>query len=45
LVDSCWREITAVAERLLEVGYLSGEEVLEIVVGSDPSEDVSHREV
>jgi hypothetical protein len=45
LVDSCWRAITAVAERLMEVGYLAGEEVLEIVVGSDPSEDVPHREV
>jgi hypothetical protein len=45
LVDSCWWAITAVAERLIEVGYLSGEEVLEIVVGSDPSEDVPHREV
>ncbi len=38
LVDSCWWAITAVAERLIEVGYLSGEEVLEIVFGSDPSE-------
>jgi hypothetical protein len=46
LVDSCWRAITAVAERLMEeVGSLSGEEVLEIVVGSDPSHDVPHREV
>jgi hypothetical protein len=45
LVDSCWRAITAVAERLMEVGCLSGEEVLEIVVGSDPSEDGPHREV
>jgi hypothetical protein len=39
LVDSYWWAITAVAERLMEVGYLSGEEVLEIVVGSDPSEE------
>jgi hypothetical protein len=39
LVDSFWWEITAVAERLIEVGYLSGEEVQEIVFGSDPSEE------
>ena len=39
LVDSCWWAITAVAERLIEVGYLSGEEVQEIVFGSDPSEE------
>ena len=43
LVDSCWWAITAVAERLIEVGYLSGEEVQEIVFGSDPSEDGSPR--
>ena len=45
LVDTCWRAITAVAERLMEVGCLSGEEVLEIVFGSDPSEDGPHRAV
>jgi hypothetical protein len=43
LVDSYWWAITAVAERLIEVGYLSGEEVQEIVFGSDPSEDGSPR--
>jgi transcriptional regulator with XRE-family HTH domain len=43
LVDSYWWAITAVAERLTEVGYLSGEEVQEIVFGSDPSEDGSPR--
>jgi hypothetical protein len=36
-VDSHWWEITAVAEKLMEVGYLSGEEVQEIVFGFDPS--------
>lgn len=45
LVDSYWWAITAVAERLIEVGYLSGEEVQEIVFGSDPSEDGPHRAV
>ena len=39
LVDSYWWAITAVAEMLIEVGYLSGEEVQEIVFGSDPSEE------
>jgi hypothetical protein len=39
LVASCWWAITAVAERLIEVGYLSGEEVQEIVFGSEPSEE------
>jgi hypothetical protein len=39
LVDSYWWEITAVAARLIEVGYVSGEEVQEIVFGSDPSEE------
>jgi hypothetical protein len=41
LVDSFWWAITAVAEKLIEVGYLSGEEVLEIMLGSDPSEEDS----
>jgi hypothetical protein len=39
LVGSYWWAITAVAERLTEVGYVSGEEVQEIVFGSDPSEE------
>src|SRR5215216_3671322 len=40
LVDSYWRAITAVAERLMEVGYLSGEGVQEIVFGFDqPGEE------
>jgi hypothetical protein len=37
LVDAYWGEITAVAEKLMEVGYLSGEEVEEIVFGFDAS--------
>jgi hypothetical protein len=45
LVGSYWRTITAVAESLMEVGFLSGEEVREIVFGSDPSEDGPHRAV
>jgi hypothetical protein len=39
LVDSYWWAITAVAESLIEVGYVSGEEVQEIVFGSEPSEE------
>jgi hypothetical protein len=39
LVDSYWWEITVVAARLIEVGHVSGEEVQEIVFGSDPSEE------
>jgi hypothetical protein len=39
LVDQYWWAITAVAKRLMEVGYLTGEEVEEIVFGSDPSEE------
>jgi hypothetical protein len=38
LVDSYWWAITAVAEKLIEEGYLSGEEVEEIVFGSDSSD-------
>jgi hypothetical protein len=37
-VDEYWSKITAVAEKLMEVGYLTGEQVEEIVFGSDPSE-------
>jgi hypothetical protein len=39
LVDSWWWAIAAVAERLIEEGYLSGEEVQQIVFGSEPSEE------
>ena len=37
LVDQYWWAITAVSERLMEVGYVSGEKVEEIVFGSEPS--------
>jgi hypothetical protein len=39
LVDEYWSEIRAVAEKLMEVGCLTGEQVEEIVFGSDPSEE------
>jgi hypothetical protein len=37
-VDEYWSEIRAVAEKLMEVGCLTGEQVEEIVFGSDLSE-------
>jgi hypothetical protein len=39
LVDQYWWAITAVAERLIEKGYLTGEEAEDIVFGFDPSEE------
>jgi hypothetical protein len=38
LVDEYWSEIVAVAERLMKVGHLTGEQVEEMVFGPDPSE-------
>jgi hypothetical protein len=38
-VNLCWPEITNVAERLMEVGYLTGEEVEDIVFGSTTLEE------
>ena len=33
-INLYWPEITNVAEKLMEVGYLTGEEVEEIILGS-----------